>query len=92
VLQLILEQIKYADNVAKGFALSASVVLTVLVCIAFFHYQLTWAVVAGTLTVTLATYAFENGVKGWLNWLPGMGSREAQYKDLETAVAMTEKA
>jgi hypothetical protein len=86
-------QIKHADNVAKGFALSASVVLTVIVCILFFHYQLTVSVIFGTLTVLLATFAFENGVKGWFDWMPSF-KRQADVpaEDVESSAALLEKS
>lgn len=52
-------QIKHADNVAKGFALSTSVVLTFGLSIAFFNYHLTALTAIGATTVVITAYAFE---------------------------------
>lgn len=56
---LIALVIKYADNVAKGFALAASVCLTFVLSVLFFGVEATVPTVLGTAIVLLATLAFE---------------------------------
>lgn len=51
--------IKYADNVAKGFALSASAVLTFALSIAFLDYELTPQTAFGAFIVLATAFSFE---------------------------------
>ncbi|BGP29323.1 hypothetical protein JCM10296v2_001062 [Rhodotorula toruloides] len=51
--------IKYADNVAKGFALSVSIVFTFLLSVILFNFQLSIPSVVGGLAVVLSTIIFE---------------------------------
>ena len=51
--------IRHADNVAKGFALSTSVVLTFALSMFFFDYHLTWLTAFGASTVIFTAYSFE---------------------------------
>ena len=51
--------IKHADNVAKGFALSISIVFTFLLSVILFDFQLTIPSVLGGLAVVGSTLLFE---------------------------------
>ncbi|GAA6015564.1 hypothetical protein JCM10207_008127 [Rhodosporidiobolus poonsookiae] len=56
---LIAVAIKHADNVAKGFALSISIVFTFLLSVILFDFQLTFSSVLGGATVVGSTLLFE---------------------------------
>ncbi|KAL8280688.1 hypothetical protein RQP46_007011 [Phenoliferia psychrophenolica] len=56
---LIAVAIKHADNVAKGFALSVSIVFTFLLSVILFDFQLTLPSVLGGLAVVGSTLLFE---------------------------------
>ncbi|GBG84187.1 hypothetical protein CBR_g38158 [Chara braunii] len=47
---------KFADNIAKVYATSVAMLLTALVSIAFFNFQLTLPFVLGTSVVSIAIY------------------------------------
>lgn len=50
--------IKYSDNILKGFATSLSIVISFLVSVGFFGYQITPAFVLGSSTVLGATWMY----------------------------------
>ncbi|GAA6029995.1 hypothetical protein JCM8097_009206 [Rhodosporidiobolus ruineniae] len=56
---LIAVAIKHADNVAKGFALSISIVFTFLLSVILFDFQLSSSSVIGGATVVISTLLFE---------------------------------
>ncbi|BGP37219.1 hypothetical protein JCM10449v2_001124 [Rhodotorula kratochvilovae] len=60
---LIAVAIKYADNVAKGFALSISIVFTFLLSVILFDFQLTAPSVLGAAAVVGSTLLFEMAPK-----------------------------
>lgn len=51
--------IKYADNVAKGFALSISMVFTFLLSVILFNFQLSASSILGGSAVVAATLIYE---------------------------------
>ncbi|GAA5902970.1 hypothetical protein JCM6882_009659 [Rhodosporidiobolus microsporus] len=60
---LIAVAIKYADNVAKGFALSISIVFTFLLSVILFDFHLSFSSVIGGATVVTSTLLFEMAPK-----------------------------
>lgn len=56
---VLFKQIKYADNVAKSFALSASIVVTFALSVMCFNYHLTLSTAAGAGVVLLSAVTFE---------------------------------
>jgi UDP-sugar transporter A1/2/3 len=50
--------IQYADNIAKSFSASCSIILSFAVSIAFFDFQLSTGVVVGSTAVMVATWLF----------------------------------
>ena len=50
--------IKYSDNIMKGFATSLSIVLSFLASVALFGFRITPSFVAGSMTVLLATWMY----------------------------------
>ncbi|XP_050412815.2 UDP-galactose translocator, partial [Patella vulgata] len=54
--------VKYADNILKGFATSASIVLSCIASIYFFDFQLTLQFTVGALFVMLAVYMYSKFV------------------------------
>lgn len=50
--------IQYADNIAKTFSASCSIILSFAVSIAFFDFQLSAGVVIGSIAVLFATWLF----------------------------------
>ncbi|GAA5974127.1 hypothetical protein JCM11641_003450 [Rhodosporidiobolus odoratus] len=60
---LIAVAIKHADNVAKGFALSISIVFTFLLSVILFDFQLSASSIIGGATVVSSTLLFEMAPK-----------------------------
>lgn len=54
-----ISQIKHADNVAKGFALSTSIVLTFAISILCFNYHMTLLTAVGASAVLVTAFTFE---------------------------------
>ncbi|KAK4988907.1 UDP-galactose transporter Gms1 [Elasticomyces elasticus] len=52
--------VNYADNIAKNFATSISIVISCLASVWFFNFQITFTYVAGTIVVLLATYLYSS--------------------------------
>jgi len=52
--------INYADNIAKNFATSISIILSFLFSVWFFEFQVTLNFVIGTAIVIFATYLYSN--------------------------------
>ncbi|RDX56788.1 hypothetical protein OH76DRAFT_1477358 [Lentinus brumalis] len=50
--------IKYADNILKGFATSLSIVISFLVSVALFNFQMTLTFVLGSTVVLVATWMY----------------------------------
>lgn len=50
--------IKYADNIVKGFATSASIVLACLFSMMLFDFQVTYLFAIGALLVMVAVYIY----------------------------------
>lgn len=50
--------INYADNIAKNFATSISIILSFLISVVFFDFKVTYTFVIGTAVVLLATYLY----------------------------------
>ncbi|GAA5936902.1 hypothetical protein JCM3775_002739 [Rhodotorula graminis] len=60
---LIAVAIKHADNIAKGFALSISIVFTFLLSVILFNFELSTPSVLGATVVVASTLLFETGPK-----------------------------
>lgn len=60
---LIAVAIKHADNIAKGFALSISIVFTFLLSVILFNFELSAPSVLGAAVVVGSTLLFETGPK-----------------------------
>ena len=50
--------IKYADNILKGFATSLSIVISFLVSVALFNFQMTVTFILGSTVVLVATWMY----------------------------------
>ncbi|KAL5111737.1 UDP-N-acetylglucosamine transporter [Taenia crassiceps] len=50
--------VKHADNILKGFACSASIVITCIVSFVFFNSSLSWTFLFGTTCVVLAVFLY----------------------------------
>ncbi|GJE90722.1 UDP-galactose transporter [Phanerochaete sordida] len=50
--------IKYADNILKGFATSLSIVISFLVSVALFHFEITVSFILGATVVLVATWMY----------------------------------
>jgi UDP-sugar transporter A1/2/3 len=50
--------INYADNIAKNFATSISIVMSFVFSVWFFDFQVSWRFVIGTAVVIFATYLY----------------------------------
>ncbi|KAN0098570.1 udp-galactose transporter-like protein [Hyaloscypha variabilis] len=57
--------INYADNIAKNFATSISIVLSFLFSVWFFEFQVTLNFVVGTAVVIFATYLYSGPDRKW---------------------------
>ncbi|KAJ7632704.1 nucleotide-sugar transporter-domain-containing protein [Roridomyces roridus] len=55
--------IKYADNILKGFATSLSIVISFLVSVALFDFQITFTFVLGSTIVLVATWLYNHQPK-----------------------------
>ncbi|KAK4705359.1 solute carrier family 35 (UDP-sugar transporter), member A1/2/3, partial [Phenoliferia sp. Uapishka_3] len=76
---LIAVAIKHADNVAKGFALSISIVFTFLLSVILFDFQLTVPSVLGGLAVVGSTLLFEMDDSAFRNYFtPELYGRKAK--------------
>lgn len=58
---LIALALRYADNVAKGFAVSLSIVFTTLLSVVLFNFHASATTVIGGLVVVSSTFLFEAG-------------------------------
>jgi UDP-sugar transporter A1/2/3 len=56
---LVAMVVKYADNILKGFATSISILISSLVSVFLFDFQLTVWFLTGSLFVVMATYLYE---------------------------------
>jgi len=54
--------IKYADNILKGFAASAAIIISCIVSIYIFNFQLSFLFVFGATLVIIATYMYSRFV------------------------------
>jgi UDP-sugar transporter A1/2/3 len=54
--------VKYADNILKGFATSAAIILSCIASMYFFDFQLSLQFVVGASLVMLATYMYSKYV------------------------------
>lgn len=54
--------IQYADNIAKSFSTSCSIILSFAVSIAFFDFRLSLGVIIGSTAVMLATWLFSKSL------------------------------
>jgi solute carrier family 35 (UDP-sugar transporter), member A1/2/3 len=54
--------VKYADNILKGFATSAAIILSCIASMYFFDFQLSSQFVVGASLVMLATYMYSKYV------------------------------
>ena len=50
--------VKYADNILKGFATSAAIILSCIASMYFFDFQLSWQFVTGASLVMLSVYMY----------------------------------
>ncbi|KAK4702927.1 solute carrier family 35 (UDP-sugar transporter), member A1/2/3, partial [Phenoliferia sp. Uapishka_3] len=76
---LIAVAIKHADNVAKGFALSLSIVFTFLLSVILFDFQLTLPSILGGLAVVGSTLLFEMDDTAFRTYLrPELYGRKAK--------------
>jgi UDP-sugar transporter A1/2/3 len=50
--------IKYADNILKGFASSTAIVLTSIISVIFFKFQITYGFVVGSLLVIFSIFLY----------------------------------
>ncbi|CZR57129.1 related to UDP N-acetylglucosamine transporter (Golgi UDP-GlcNAc transporter) [Phialocephala subalpina] len=55
--------INYADNIAKNFATSISIIISFLFSVWFFDFQVSWNFVIGTAVVIYATYLYSTQEK-----------------------------
>ncbi|KAF2003592.1 nucleotide-sugar transporter [Amniculicola lignicola CBS 123094] len=53
--------INYADNIAKNFATSISIIISCLASVYFFEFQITASYIIGTSVVLFATYLYSSG-------------------------------
>lgn len=56
--------IKYADNIAKNFATSISIIVSCLASVFFFDFEITLSYFIGTLVVLYATYLYSTADSG----------------------------
>lgn len=54
--------VKYADNILKGFATSAAIILSCIASMYFFDFQLSLQFAVGAFLVILATYMYSKYV------------------------------
>jgi len=54
--------VKYADNILKGFATSAAIIISCIVSMYFFDFQLSAQFVIGSTLVIVATYMYSRYV------------------------------
>jgi len=59
--------IQYADNIAKSFSASCSIILSFAVSIAFFDFQLSTGVVVGSTAVMVATWLFSESLLSFIH-------------------------
>ncbi|GFN76210.1 UDP-galactose transporter [Plakobranchus ocellatus] len=59
---LVAMVVKYADNILKGFATSAAIILSCIASIYFFEFQLSLQFTVGALLVMLALYTYSKFV------------------------------
>lgn len=62
--------INYADNIAKNFATSISIILSCLASIYFFDFRITLSYLAGTAVVLFSTYLYSKPERGQNGQLP----------------------
>jgi UDP-sugar transporter A1/2/3 len=60
--------VKYADNILKGFATSISIIISCMVSVWLFDFNVTWSFIFGAAFVIYSTYLYDsppaNGKKG----------------------------
>ena len=54
--------VKYADNILKGFATSAAIIMSCVVSIFFFDFQMSGIFAVGTTLVLISTYTYSKFV------------------------------
>lgn len=59
--------VKYADNITKSFAISISVLLSLIASVFFFDFVVTKNFVMGTSVVLFSTYLYNSGLHGSRN-------------------------
>ena len=64
--------VKYADNILKGFATSAAIVISCVVSMYLFDFQLSVQFVVGSTLVIAATYMYSR-------YVPSAGARLPHY-------------
>jgi len=57
-LAIMLSFVKYADNILKGFATSAAIILSCIISIYFFNFQLSIQFVGGATLVMISVYMY----------------------------------
>ena len=55
---LVAVVVKYADNILKGFATSAAIVISCIVSVYLFHVTLSVQFIIGTVLVVLSIYIY----------------------------------
>jgi len=55
---LVAVVVKYADNIMKGFATSISIIVSTVISIFMFEFQVTFAFIVGAMLVILAVYVY----------------------------------
>lgn len=55
---LVAVVVKYADNIMKGFATSISIIVSTVISIFIFEFQVTFAFTLGAMLVILAVYVY----------------------------------
>lgn len=83
--------VQFADNIAKNFATSISIVISFLASVVFFDFEITTSFLAGTIVVLGATYLYNTTPKPVKPRLPPINvtnfekGGEPAYFDIETA-------
>jgi UDP-galactose transporter len=62
--------INYADNIAKNFATSISIILSCLASVYFFDFKITFSYLTGTAVVLFSTYLYSKPERGQLGQVP----------------------
>ncbi|CAH1782708.1 unnamed protein product [Owenia fusiformis] len=59
---LVAVVVKYADNILKGFATSAAIVVSCIASMYFFDFKLSWQFIAGATLVIISVYLYSKFV------------------------------